>query len=144
MSDDPERLLAEALRAQARYAPPAPPTAPTAPTAHTAHTAPTTPAAQPVQPTPSARPAMPTGRPAPLADPPGGSAGYGLLAGTPDDDPRTRRPAVEARDADARPATAARGSHRLEPEPLPARWVLILAASIGLAVGSVVGLLTLL
>ncbi len=102
------------MRKQAQYAPPV---------------TPVTPAAQPAQPTPSARSATPAGRPAPLADL---SGGYGLLSGAAEDEP-----------LDARPTAGARGSHRLEPERLPALWVLILAASIGLAVGSVVGLVTL-
>ncbi|EHR63831.1 hypothetical protein [Saccharomonospora cyanea] len=124
MSDDPERLLAEALRAQAQYAPPATPVTPTA---------------QPAQPTPSARPATPAGRPASVAD---FSGGYGLLSGAAEDEPLDAHPTAPA--TEARPTAGSRGSHRLEPERLPALWVLILAASIGLAVGSVVGLVTLL
>ncbi|WP_197319669.1 hypothetical protein [Saccharomonospora sp. NB11] len=132
MSDDPERLLAEALRAQARYAPPAAPTAPTVPS---------TPPAQTTQPTPPARPTMPAARPAPGTDLPGGSAGYGLLSGAADGEPPARR---ANDDTDTHTAQAGRGSHRLETEPLAARWVLLLAASLGLAVGSVIGLFTVL
>ncbi|EIF01072.1 hypothetical protein [Saccharomonospora glauca] len=118
MSDDPERLLAEALRAQARYAP-APPT---------------TPPAQPAQPTPSARSSTPAGRPANAVDLPGG---YGLLSGNEDAalDSHPTKPVMEPRP---------KGSHRLESEPLAAPWVLLLAASLGMAVGSVIGLLTVL
>ncbi|MEY7972369.1 hypothetical protein AB8O38_10255 [Saccharomonospora xinjiangensis] len=129
MTDDPERLLAEALRAQARYAPPAPPAPPMTPT-------------QPV-PAPSAPPpariAAPTDHPTPVV---GLAGGYGLLSGTAGDEPGGRLPANS--DADVRPAPVSRGSHRREPERLPARWVLILAASIGLAVGSLLGLVTVL
>ncbi|WP_199429275.1 hypothetical protein [Qaidamihabitans albus] len=93
MSDDPERLLAEALRAQARNAPP-------------------------VVETPN---------------------GYGLLSGAGEGSLEREWAALEAEPV---PATAPAA----EPEPGPplaAHWVLLLAALLGLAAGSVVGVLTL-
>lgn len=76
------------------------------------------------------------------------SGGYGLLAGSDDTPLAPRHPPADAAlpgVPPTRPMTPpTRGSHRRAPEPLPAGWVLILAASLGLAVGSVIGLLTLL
>lgn len=88
---------------------------------------------------PPARTAAPTDHPTPVA---GLAGGYGLLSGTAGEEPGWRLPANG--DADVRPAPVSRGSHRREPERLPARWVLILAASLGLAVGSLLGLVTVL
>ncbi|OQO90570.1 hypothetical protein B1813_13505 [Saccharomonospora piscinae] len=129
MSDDPERLLSEALRAQARYAPPAHPP-------HTPHPTPPTQAAHPAPPAQPAPQVPPAARPAPMVDL---SGGYGLLSGAGDEAANLRRAALET---DPRPP--ARGHHRRRAEPLPTRWVLILAASLGMAAGSVLGFLTLL
>ncbi|EHR53733.1 hypothetical protein SacmaDRAFT_5617 [Saccharomonospora marina XMU15] len=108
MSDDPERLLAEALRAQARNAPP--------------------------------QAAEPRHSPPPVVETPGG---YGLLSGAGEGSLERERAALdEAVQAESASASA--------PEPeqagqsLDTRWVLLLAAALGLAAGTVVGLLTLL
>ncbi|GHF56390.1 hypothetical protein FHX82_000034 [Amycolatopsis bartoniae] len=97
MSDgpDPERLLAEALRAQARSAPP-------------------------------------TDR-APSVPPQ-----YGLLSGVGGEALERERAALE-------PPTVRHPAIRpkLPAGPLPAYWVLLLAALLGLATGAVIGLMTL-
>ncbi|WP_116046133.1 hypothetical protein [Amycolatopsis palatopharyngis] len=128
---DPERLLAEALRAQARAAP-SPPRPPDAATARAEQQ----------------RPA--TGEQADDGLP----HGYGLLSGTgasslereraalddlagpsagQEDEPVTVEHQLPAKEMEPRP-----------PAPLAARWILLLAVLLGLAAGSVVGLLTLL
>ncbi|RZQ65232.1 hypothetical protein [Amycolatopsis suaedae] len=104
-AEDPERLLAEALRAQARSAPPGE---------------------------------------QPSAPPP---VGYGLLSGTGADSLERARAQLEETEpptvrADAQPGATTR---QITPaRPLPAHWVLLLAVLLGLASGTVVGLLTLL
>lgn len=126
MSNDPERLLAEALRAQARYAPSSRPPR----------------SATPAQQTPSAdsgtsghqRPSVPA------VD----LSGYGLLSGAGEESLTLRRAALDADERSAAVSTPPRGGHRRRTVTLPTHWVLILAASLGMAVGSVVGLLTLL
>lgn len=107
MSDDPERLLAEALRAQARNAPP-----------------------------PQA--ATPRPNPPPVVETPGG---YGLLSGAGEGSLERERAALEeASRAESAPSpTAEQASGAID-----TRWVLLLATALGLAAGSVIGLLTLL
>ncbi|MEU0529291.1 hypothetical protein [Amycolatopsis tolypomycina] len=108
---DPEQLLADALRAQAVFAPSASSTA-----------APSEPATDAV----------------PTSDLP---SAYGLLSGASADSLERERAAL---DAEAPTTFAPR-----PPEPvrtsaqLPAYWILLLAVLLGLAAGSVVGLLTL-
>ena len=128
MSDDPERLLAEALRAQARYAPPPRATQQAQQTS-------------PAQQTPSAESATSGQPPAPMADL---SGGYGLLSGAGEESLKLRRAALDTEGRQATMSTPSRGSHRRVSDPLPAPWVLILAGSLCLAFGSIVGLLTLL
>lgn len=105
MNHDPERLLAEALRAQARHAP--------------------------------AHARVPAHELPPMIETPGG---YGLLSGAGEGSLERERAALEATEGAHRSARA--GTAATTSLPLP--WVLLLAVSLGLAAGSVVGLLTLL
>lgn len=161
MSDDPERLLAEALRAQARNAPPAGPA--------------------PRHATPDADPAGP----APVETP----GGYGLLSGAGEGSLERERAALDAqtppspRAAEPAPSLVAQpaGTHPGGPPPHPTEpsgsrpggtqpagpqpaltrtaggrhhradaaslqltplWIVFLAAILGLACGCVIGLLT--
>ncbi|MFC4005467.1 hypothetical protein ACFS2C_25300 [Prauserella oleivorans] len=110
MSDDPERLLAEALRAQARNAPPA--------QAGSSYPEP------------------------PVVETPGG---YGLLSGAGEGSLERERAALEAQGAGrADEPEPARPRREPEPRPFPLPWILLLAVALGLASGSLVGLLTLL
>ncbi|PXY31500.1 hypothetical protein [Prauserella muralis] len=118
MSDDPERLLAEALRAQARNAPPR-------------------------------QQATPRPEPLPVVETPGG---YGLLSGAGEGSLERERAALDAQ-APPAPApppprtsagTAAQAAQHTQAGPLRLRWVLLLALLLGLAAGSVAGVLTLL
>ncbi|WP_410637481.1 hypothetical protein [Amycolatopsis sp. lyj-346] len=117
---DPEQLLADALRAQAVFAPQVSPPAPSASPAH--------------EPEP-ATDAVPTSAINELP------SAYGLLSGASADSLERERAAL---DAEAPTTFAPR-----PPEPvrtsaqLPAYWILLLAVLLGLAAGSVVGLLTL-
>ncbi len=112
---DPEQLLADALRAQAVFAPSASSTASSA--------------SEPVT------DAVPTSAINELP------SAYGLLSGASADSLERERAAL---DAEAPTTFAPR-----PPEPvrtsaqLPAYWILLLAVLLGLAAGSVVGLLTL-
>jgi hypothetical protein len=120
---DPEQLLADALRAQAVFAPQASPA----------------PAAKPEPGTD----AVPTSAINELP------SAYGLLSGAGADSLERERAALDAATADAATTFTPR------PEPptvrqvtsggaqLPAYWILMLAVLLGLAAGSVVGLLTL-
>ncbi|MBB5853779.1 hypothetical protein ACFQ05_10770 [Amycolatopsis umgeniensis] len=127
---DPEKLLADALRAQAVFAPSAERIAETS-------------AENPVETdtesnsdTPEAPVPSPGEHELPLQ--------YGLLSGAGADSLERERVALEdaetARLADrpAPPPAPSPGS-----APLPAYWVLLLAVLLGLAAGSVIGLLTL-
>ncbi|WP_086849614.1 hypothetical protein [Amycolatopsis kentuckyensis] len=114
---DPEQLLADALRAQAVFAPQvSPPASPAAPAEPATEAVPT-----------SAINELPSA--------------YGLLSGASADSLERERAAL---DAEAPTTFAPR-----PPEPvrqaaqLPAYWILMLAVLLGLAAGSVVGLLTL-
>lgn len=123
MSGDPEKVLAEALRAQAGMAQPAPPGDPPSPHAP------------------------------PVVEPPGG---YGLLSGAGAGSLERERAALDAQSPSppvspsppAPPAPGATSSGPSEPQRssagLPVPWVLLLAVTLGLAAGSVIGLLTLL
>lgn len=116
MSENPERLLSEALRAQARNAPP--------PLRHAASTGPSGPSG------PTDRPGAGTGL----------AGGYGLLSGADHDSLELRR-AVSGLGPDE--AGSRQADHRRASGPLATRWLLLLAGSLGFAVGSVLGLLTL-
>lgn len=131
MSDDPERLLAEALRAQARNAPPA---------------------EQPEQ--RHAAPVAESAGPAPVVETPGG---YGLLSGAGEGSLERERAALDAQTAPSAPHTdaaaatspaAARTSggrhHRADAGGMQVTlpWIVLLAAILGLACGCVIGLLT--
>lgn len=114
--EEPEQLLSEALRAQARSAPDA------------------------------ARSAGPERYPAMSADPP--PPGYGLLSGAEAGSLERERAALDdvqgAHPLSHDPASAGpENNGRVRPF-LPAPWVLLLAVVLGLAAGSVVGMLTLL
>lgn len=134
---DPERLLAEALRAQARSAPaPSQPEATGGPTDVLGGSG-------------DSRQAD-----ARQADD-GLPHGYGLLSGTGANSLERERAALDSLPAAARAPTGAAGSVEPEtgghdatdsgtPPPLAARWILLLAVVLGLAAGAVVGLLTLL
>ncbi|GAA1195633.1 hypothetical protein [Prauserella alba] len=148
MSDDPERLLAEALRAQARNAPPAGHPAPQ----HADH-----------QPESAGQ--------APVVETPGG---YGLLSGAGEGSLERERAALDAQTAPpaqavepaatpestsaastsmsaasasaAQPAVTRTGGrhHRADNSGLQVTlpWIMLLAAVLGLACGCVIGLLT--
>jgi hypothetical protein len=122
---DPEQLLADALRAQAVFAPQASP-------------------APAKEPEPGTDAVPTTGLTGPAELP----SAYGLLSGASADSLERERAALDAVDADA----ATTFTPRPEPETvrqqasgaqLPAYWILMLAVLLGLAAGSVVGLLTL-
>ncbi|MDS0134035.1 MULTISPECIES: hypothetical protein [unclassified Amycolatopsis] len=105
---DPEQLLADALRAQAVFAPSA------------------------------ASPKEPATDAVPTSDLP---SAYGLLSGASADSLERERAALDAEAPTTfapRPPEPARASAQL-----PAYWILLLAVLLGLAAGSVVGLLTL-
>jgi hypothetical protein len=130
---DPEQLLADALRAQAVFAP----------------------QASPAQSSPAQSSPAPAPKPEPGTDAVPTSAinelpsAYGLLSGASADSLERERAALDAADANAATTFTPR------PEPptvrqvtsggaqLPAYWILMLAVLLGLAAGSVVGLLTL-
>jgi hypothetical protein len=123
---DPERLLADALRAQAVFAPQ--PAAPADPTA--------------------------TGT-GPTVPPPGNADSeteglppqYGLLSGAGASSLERERAALESASMQAvalDPPTVRTASVQPSSVPLPVHWVLLLAILLGLAAGSVIGLLTLL
>lgn len=126
---DPEQLLADALRAQAVFAPqasPPPVSSPASPPASTRGSEPAT-------------DAVPTSAINELP------SAYGLLSGAGADSLERERAALDA--ASEAPTTFA--PRPPQPEPvrtsaqLPAYWILMLAVLLGLAAGSVVGLLTL-
>lgn len=128
---DPEKLLADALRAQAVFAPSAERISDTPP--EKTETGP----ASDTAPTPATELSQSSGE---GELPPQ----YGLLSGAGADSLERERVALEnaetARFAGkpAPPPQPATGS-----APLPAYWVLLLALLLGLAAGSVIGLLTL-
>ncbi|RSM36397.1 hypothetical protein DMA12_40490 [Amycolatopsis balhimycina DSM 5908] len=122
---DPEQLLADALRAQAVFAPQVspPPSSPPAP----------------VRDAEPSTDAVPTNAINELP------SAYGLLSGAGADSLERERAALDA--ASEAPTTFA-PPPPLPPPPrasaqLPAYWILLLAVLLGLAAGSVVGLLTL-
>ncbi len=138
---DPEKLLADALRAQAVFAPSAEriPETPAAPASADAAEK-TDPAAK--SSADSGTEAVPTTE---LASSPGElPPQYGLLSGAGADSLERERVALEhaetARLAGRPPAPPAAAPSSA---PLPAYWVLLLALLLGLAAGSVIGLLTL-
>ncbi|MEV6876364.1 hypothetical protein [Amycolatopsis sp. NPDC051128] len=124
---DPEQLLADALRAQAVFAPQASP--------------------PPAKESEPGTDAVPTSAINELP------SAYGLLSGAGADSLERERAALDAADA----PTALSPRPQLSPPPpepvtvrratsgaqLPAYWILLLAVLLGLAAGSVVGLLTL-
>ncbi|MEU4669379.1 hypothetical protein AB0F91_15680 [Amycolatopsis sp. NPDC023774] len=124
---DPERLLADALRAQAVFAP------------HTSSQ-------------PAAEATGPAGATGPTEELP---PRYGLLSGAGADSLERERAALDHASGQ-RTAQVASGVRPVPapdpatvrqaapgPAPLPAHWVLLLALLLGLAAGSVIGLLTL-
>jgi hypothetical protein len=135
---DPEQLLADALRAQAVFAPQvSPPRA-----SDTSSAAPTSPTS-PVSSAAPARAAEPPTDAVPTSAINELPSAYGLLSGASADSLERERAAL---DAEAPTTFAPRPP---APEPvrtsaqLPAYWILMLAVLLGLAAGSVVGLLTL-
>ena len=115
---DPEQLLADALRAQAAFAPQV-----------------STPAAD-----------HPTDRVPATPDAAALPAAYGLLSGAGEGSLERERAALEAADAPTTfaPLPAAETTRQpVASAQLPAHWILLLAVLLGLAAGSVVGLLTL-
>ena len=119
---DPEQLLADALRAQAVFAPQASPASPASP---------------PPSPPEPGTDAVPTSAINELP------SAYGLLSGASADSLERERAALD-------PVSEAPTAYTPRPpEPprqgaqLPAYWILLLAVLLGLAAGSVVGLLTL-
>lgn len=120
---DPEKLLADALRAQAVFAP-------------SAERASETTADKPAETDTESNAGAPGEHELPLQ--------YGLLSGASADSLERERVALED-------AETARLAERPAPPPapspssppLPAYWVLLLAVLLGLAAGSVIGLLTL-
>ncbi|MEU3272374.1 hypothetical protein ABZ639_16145 [Saccharomonospora sp. NPDC006951] len=119
MSDDPERLLAEALRAQARHAPPQQKAA--------------------TRWEPQAAPSLP-----PVVETPGG---YGLLSGAGEGSLERERAALDALAAEQPPTITTQsdknGKAETHDEPLALRWIVLLTVLLGLAAGAVAGLLTL-
>ncbi|MFB9689647.1 hypothetical protein [Amycolatopsis plumensis] len=118
---DPEQLLADALRAQAVFAPQVSPSST------------------------GSSPAVPAGEPATDAVPTSAinelPSAYGLLSGASADSLERERAALDAEAPTTftpRPPEPVRTSAQL-----PAYWILMLAVLLGLAAGSVVGLLTL-
>ncbi|MFF1606244.1 hypothetical protein ACFVYA_00575 [Amycolatopsis sp. NPDC058278] len=140
---DPEQLLADALRAQAVFAPQVSPPPPKA--SDTSSSAPAAPAssASAASSTTGARGAEPATDAVPTSAINELPSAYGLLSGASADSLERERAALEAE----APTTFA--PRPPEPEPvrtsaqLPAYWILLLAVLLGLAAGSVVGLLTL-
>ncbi|UMP03059.1 hypothetical protein [Amycolatopsis sp. EV170708-02-1] len=117
---DPEKLLADALRAQAVFAP-------------SAERLSETTTGKPVEKDTESNPGSAGEHELPLQ--------YGLLSGAGADSLERERVALED-------AETARLAERPTPPPpasppLPAYWVLLLAVLLGLAAGSVIGLLTL-
>ncbi|WP_410595720.1 hypothetical protein [Amycolatopsis sp. lyj-23] len=124
---DPEQLLADALRAQAVFAPQASPAAAPAPA----------PAPAAASPAPDAEPgteAVPTSAINELP------SAYGLLSGAGADSLERERAALDAASA---PTAYSPLPPPRQSAQLPAYWILMLAVLLGLAAGSVVGLLTL-
>lgn len=122
---DPEQLLADALRAQAVFAPQASPPAP------------------PSSPVPPSSPPEPGTDAVPTSAINELPSAYGLLSGASADSLERERAALD-------PVSEAPTAYTPRPpEPprqgaqLPAYWILLLAVLLGLAAGSVVGLLTL-
>ncbi|MEV7093925.1 hypothetical protein AB0M80_13925 [Amycolatopsis sp. NPDC051045] len=131
---DPEQLLADALRAQAVFAPQASPPPSSSSTSSQSSSSTSSPSSS--EPATDAVPASAINE-LPSA--------YGLLSGAGADSLERERAALDA--ASEAPTTFA--PRPPEPEPartsaqLPAYWILLLAVLLGLAAGSVVGLLTL-
>ncbi|WP_246256787.1 hypothetical protein [Amycolatopsis anabasis] len=143
---DPERLLAEALRAQARSAPAHPSAPESAPLAQLAADPGPLPAAgrsEATDRTEALRPprAIPVFSGGDSAPPPS----YGLLSGADAGSLERERAAL---DALAESATERQRAEVTRQEtvhtPVGAHWILLLAVLLGLAAGSVAGLLTLL
>ncbi|ADJ50810.1 hypothetical protein AMES_8984 [Amycolatopsis mediterranei S699] len=143
---DPEQLLADALRAQAVFAPQVSPPPPKA--SDTSSSSPAAPASSTSSGSSAALPAGARGaEPATDAVPTSAinelPSAYGLLSGASADSLERERAALEAE------APTTFTPRPPEPEPartsaqLPAYWILLLAVLLGLAAGSVVGLLTL-
>ncbi|MEC3980557.1 hypothetical protein [Amycolatopsis sp. H20-H5] len=137
---DPEQLLADALRAQAVFAPQAerlPPEAPPEPPEKTDEKDEPGVTAEVVTPAPEPASVSSTASTEASGMPPQ----YGLLSGAGADSLERERAALGDEEAAAEEATVRRPAPASV--PLPAHWVLLLALLLGLAAGSVVGLLTL-
>ncbi|GAB3500703.1 hypothetical protein [Amycolatopsis cihanbeyliensis] len=129
-SAEHERLLAEALRAQARSAPQSDRPREFDSSAFDSSTFDNTSIIGP-------KPAVPA------AEVP---HSYGLLSGPAANSLEHERAALEsmeARAGEAEPEQATVEQRVAGPAPLPVRWILLLAVLLGLAAGSVIGLLTL-
>ncbi len=133
---DPEQLLADALRAQAVFAPQASPLSP-----------PPSPPA-PARDTEPVTDAVPTSAINELP------SAYGLLSGASADSLERERAALDAASVPLDSSASSEAPTTFAPRPLapepartsaqlPAYWILLLAVLLGLAAGSVVGLLTL-
>lgn len=133
VTDDPERLVAEALRAHASRTP-----LPATPTDSATTSSPTASATNAPTKAPTKAPAK---APAPERSEDAGPVrgGYGLLSGSGVSMP-PRRPEPTVRDP-----TSAEETNRLEQRAgVAVGWILLLALLLGLAAGAVVGLVTLL
>ncbi|HEV7976744.1 hypothetical protein [Amycolatopsis sp.] len=116
---DPERLLADALRAQAVFAP------------QPERTAESSSAFGPKTPEPGGTDSLPPQ--------------YGLISGAGADSLERERAALDPLTPEPPTVRTALAPQPITPGlPLPMYWVLVLAVLLGLAAGSVVGLLTLL
>jgi hypothetical protein len=139
---DPEQLLADALRAQAVFAPQV---SPPPKASDTSSSSPATPASSTSSGSPAAgaRGAEPATDAVPTSAINELPSAYGLLSGASADSLERERAALEAE------APTTFTPRPPEPAPartsaqLPAYWILLLAVLLGLAAGSVVGLLTL-
>ncbi|GDY32099.1 hypothetical protein [Gandjariella thermophila] len=133
-TEDPERLLADALRAQAASAP-LPPTPAESPVTATG---------QGVHLTPGDDPAVPGTGGHEVA---GLGPGYGLISGSGVDgppDPLVTGAGQPAPPAGPAPAASPAPGAGEPSRPLAAGWVLLLAVLLGLAAGAVAALITLL
>ncbi|MEV5715118.1 hypothetical protein AB0L41_14555 [Amycolatopsis mediterranei] len=140
---DPEQLLADALRAQAVFAPQVSPPLKASDTSSSSPSAPasSTSSGSSVSLPAGARGAEPATDAVPTSAINELPSAYGLLSGASADSLERERAALEAEAPTTftpRPPEPVRTSAQL-----PAYWILLLAVLLGLAAGSVVGLLTL-
>ncbi|WP_103337974.1 hypothetical protein [Amycolatopsis sp. CA-126428] len=137
---DPEQLLADALRAQAVFAPQVSPPPKASDTSSSSPAASSTSSGSSASAVRGAEPATDAVPTSAINELP---SAYGLLSGASADSLERERAALEAE------APTTFTPRPPEPAPvrtsaqLPAYWILLLAVLLGLAAGSVVGLLTL-